>query len=305
MKVSIIGAGNVGAHAALRIYSDEIASELVLLDVVDGLAAGKALDMMQSAPLVDSDCRLRGSTEMDDTANSDVVVVSAGMPRRPGMSYDDLLVRNAETVRRVTRELVARSPHAILIIVSNPLDEMTYVAVEASGLPRHRVMGMSGILDSSRLRAFIAEELDVAIEDVSALVVGTRTEMVPLVRFATVAGIPLSQWLPAARIDAIVERTRRASDEILDKLKTVSAFFAPSAAIAAMVEAVARDKRRIVPCAVRLEGEYGLDDVVIGTPAKVGRRGVEQIVEVDLLEKEYDVFRRAATRVRENLNKIS
>jgi malate dehydrogenase len=305
MKITIVGAGNVGAMTAQRTFAFELANEVVLLDVVNGMAHGKALDMAQAAPLVDSDCRLIGTSDYDATAGSDIVVITAGLARRPGMSYDDLLVKNAEIVREVTRKIVERSPQCILIPVSHPLDEMTYVALEASGFRRHRVIGMSGVLDSARLRSFVAQELDVAVEDVSALVIGTRSDMVPLVRYTTVAGIPLSQWISQEQIKAIIERARNASNEILDLLKTVSAFYAPSAAITAMIEAIVRNKRRIIPCAVLLNGEYGLDDVVIGTLAKIGRRGIEQIVEIDLLEEEFASLQRGAQRVRDNIAKLS
>lgn len=304
MKITVVGAGNVGAVTAQRIFTWELANEVVLLDVVEGMAAGKALDIQQSAPMVASDCRLHGTTDYDETAGSDIAVITAGLHRRPGMTRDDLLIKNAETVRRVTRKLVERSPNCILIVVSNPLDEMTYVALESSGLRRGRVIGMSGMLDSARLATFIAQELDVAVEDVNALVLGSRPDMVPLMRYATVAGIPVNQWMPDAAVERIVERTRAASDEILGLLKTISAFYAPSAAISALIETIVRNKRRILPCAIKLEGEYGIDDVVIGALAKIGRHGVEQIVEVDLLEEEYAAFRAGAQKVKDNLLKL-
>lgn len=305
MKVSIVGAGNVGATAAQRMYALELAREVVLVDVVPGLAYGKALDMQQAAPLIESDCRITGATSYDATAGSDIVVITAGLARKAGMSRDDLLARNAETVRDVARQIVARSPNAILITVSNPVDEMTWVALRASGLDRRRVIGMSGVLDSTRLRSFIAQELHAGVEDVDALVVGSHGDaMVPLVRYASVAGIPVAHLLPPERIAAIVERTRNAGSEIIDLLKTSSAYYAPAAAITAMVESIIRDKRRILPCATLLQGEYGLRDVVLGIPAKLGRDGIEEIVQIDLLEEERVALKRSAQVVRDNIARL-
>ncbi len=305
MKVSIVGAGNVGATAAQRMYALELARQVVLVDVVPGLAYGKALDMQQAAPLIESDCRITGATSFDATAGSDIVVITAGLARKAGMSRDDLLARNAQTVRDVARQIVARSPNAILITVSNPVDEMTWVALRASGLDRRRVIGMSGVLDSTRLRSFIAQELHAGVEDVDALVVGSHGDaMVPLVRYASVAGIPVAHLLPPERIAAIVERTRNAGSEIIDLLKTSSAYYAPAAAITAMVESIIRDKRRILPCATLLQGEYGLRDVVLGVPAKLGRDGIEEIVEIELLEEERMALKRSAQVVRDNIARL-
>lgn len=305
MKVSIVGAGNVGATAAQRMYALELARQVVLVDVVPGLAYGKALDMQQAAPLIESDCRITGATSFDATAGSDIVVITAGLARKAGMSRDDLLARNAQTVRDVARQIVARSPNAILITVSNPVDEMTWVTLRASGLDRRRVIGMSGVLDSTRLRSFIAQELHAGVEDVDALVVGSHGDaMVPLVRYASVAGIPVAHLLPPERIAAIVERTRNAGSEIIDLLKTSSAYYAPAAAITAMVESIIRDKRRILPCATLLQGEYGLRDVVLGVPAKLGRDGIEEIVEIELLEEERMALKRSAQVVRDNIARL-
>lgn len=305
MKVSIVGAGNVGATAAQRMYALELAREVVLVDVVPGPAYGKALDMQQAAPLIESDCRITGATSFDATAGSDIVVITAGLARKAGMSRDDLLARNAQTVRDVARQIVARSPNAILITVSNPVDEMTWVTLRASGLDRRRVIGMSGVLDSTRLRSFIAQELHAGVEDVDALVVGSHGDaMVPLVRYASVAGIPVAHLLPPERIAAIVERTRNAGSEIIDLLKTSSAYYAPAAAITAMVESIIRDKRRILPCATLLQGEYGLRDVVLGVPAKLGRDGIEEIVEIELLEEERMALKRSAQVVRDNIARL-
>jgi malate dehydrogenase len=305
MKVTIVGAGNVGAVTAQRIFGFELAQEVVLVDVVDGIAPGKALDMFQSGPLVGSDSRLVGTSNYADTVGSDIVVITAGLSRRPGMTRDDLMAKNASIVRDVTRQIVQYSPDCILIAVSSPLDEMTWVVLEASGFERHRVIGMAGVLDSARLRTFIAHELDVSVEDVSGIVLGSHNNMVPLIRYATVAGIPVSQWMSEEKIAAIVARTKDAGTEIVNLLKTVSAFYAPSAAIASTIEAIARDKRRILPCAVRLDGEYGQNNVVMGVPVKLGRRGVEKIVEIDLIEDEYTLFQQAAQAVRENIAKLS
>ncbi len=305
MKVTIVGAGNVGAVTAQRVFGLELAREVVLVDVVDGIAQGKALDMYQSGPVVSSDSQLLGTSNYADTAGSDIVVITAGLSRRPGMTRDDLMAKNAGIVREVTREIIQYSPDCILITVSSPLDEMTWVVLQASGFERHRVIGMAGVLDSARLRTFIAHELDVSVEDVSGIVLGSHNNMVPLIRYATVAGIPVSQWMSEEKIAAIVERTRNAGTEIIDLLKTVSAFYAPSAAIASTIEAIVRDKRRILPCAVRLDGEFGQNNVVMGVPVKLGRRGVEKIVEIDLIEDEYTLFQQAAQAVKDNIAKLS
>ncbi len=306
MKITIVGAGNVGATTAQRVSSFELASEVVIVDVVEGMARGKALDIYQAAPLVKSDCRVIGTTSYEATAESDIVVVTAGLTRRAGMSRDDLLVKNADIVGNVVRQLVKQSPDALIIIVSSPLDEMTWVALKASGFDRRRVIGMSGVLDAARLRTFIAMELKVAVEDVEATVIGGHGElMVPMLRYATVAGVPVMQLLSEEQATALAERTRNAATEIINHLKTGSAFYAPSAAVTAMIEAIVRDKPRIMPCAVYLEGEYGLEDVVIGVPAKLGRNGVSQIIEIDLSKAEQETLLRSANIVRENIAKLS
>ena len=306
MKVTIVGAGNVGAVTAQRLSTLELAREVVIVDVVEGIPQGKALDIYQAAPLVESDTRVIGTNSYEATAGSDVVIITAGLTRRPGMTRDDLLLRNAYTMQEVTRSVVAQSPECILIPVSNPLDEMTYVALRASGFDRRRVIGMAGVLDSARLRTFIAIELGVAVEDVSAIVLGSHGElMIPMIKYATIAGVPVTDFISAERLAALVERTRNAGTEILDHLKTVSAFYAPSAAITSMVESIALDKRRIMPCAVLLEGEYGLNDVVTGVPVKLGRNGVEQIIEITLDPDEREALGRSATGVRANIAKLS
>lgn len=306
MKVTIVGAGNVGAVTAQRLSTLELAREVVIVDVVEGIPQGKALDIYQAAPLVESDTRVIGTNSYEATAGSDVVIITAGLTRRPGMTRDDLLLRNAYTMQEVTRSVVAQSPECILIPVSNPLDEMTYVALRASGFDRRRVIGMAGVLDSARLRTFIAIELGVAVEDVSAIVLGSHGEsMIPMIKYATIAGVPVTDFISAERLAALVERTRNAGTEILDHLKTVSAFYAPSAAITSMVESIALDKRRIMPCAVLLEGEYGLNDVVTGVPVKLGRNGVEQIIEITLDPDEREALGRSAAGVRANIAKLS
>jgi malate dehydrogenase len=305
MKITIVGAGNVGAVTAQRVMNMELATDVVILDVVDGIAQGKALDIYESAPLVRSDCRVIGTTDYAHTAGSHIVVVTAGISRRPGMTRDDLLARNAEIVHGVTRRLAALSPECIMMIVSTPLEEMTYVALQSSGFDRCRVVGMAGVLNASRLRTFIAMELNVAVEDVEATVLGGHgEEMIPMIRYASVAGIPVTQLLNQARIDAIAERTRSAGMEIINHLKTGSAFYAPSAAIAAMIEAVARNKPRIMPCAVWLDGEYGLRDVVMGVPVKLARQGMVDIIQLDLLDDERDRLERTARLVRDNMAKL-
>jgi len=306
MKITIVGAGNVGATTAQRISSFELAREVVILDVVEGIARGKALDIYQGAPLVESDCQVIGTTDYAETAGSQIAVVTAGWSRRPGMSRDDLLVKNAEIVSGVVRRIVERSPDCLVIVVSSPIDEMTWVALKASGLDRSRVLGMSGVLDAARLRTFIAMELKVAVEDVEATVIGGHGElMLPMLRYATVAGIPVAQLLPASRVDALIDRTKNAALEIIAELKTGSAYFAPSAAVTAMIEAIVRDKPRIMPCALRLEGEYGLSDVVVGVPAKLGRQGVQSIIELQLNDEERATFERSAAIVRANLTKLA
>ncbi len=302
MKITIVGAGNVGATTAQRISSFELAREVVIVDVVDGMAEGKALDMYQAAPLVESDCRIIGTTGYEETAGSDIVVITAGFTRKAGMSRYDLMAKNAEIVREVTRNIAELSPRAILIPVSNPLDEMTWVTLKTSGFNRHRVVGMAGMLDSARLRAFLALELNVGVEDVDAIVLGGHGDaMVPLVRYATVAGIPVSHLLPADRIKEIVERTRNAGNEIINLLKTTSAFYAPSAAITSMIESIVRDKRRIMPCAIALEGEYDLRNVVVGVPVRLGVNGVEEVIEIQLLDDERAALKRSAQLVSKNI----
>jgi malate dehydrogenase len=298
-KVTVVGAGNVGASLAQRLVEKEIA-DVVLIDIIEGIPQGKALDIMESAPVEKFDARMRGSNTYELSDGSDVIVVTAGLARKPGMSRDDLVQKNQEIVGSVVREAAPRSPNAVLIIVSNPLDAMCEVARRVSGFPRERVFGMAGILDSARMRWFLAEELDVSVESTNAFVLGGHGDtMVPLPRYSTVAGIPITQLLPKERIDAIVKRTREGGIEIVNYYKTGSAYYAPSAAVAEMVESVLKDEKKILPCAAYLQGEYGMTDVYLGVPVKLGRRGIEQVIEVELAAEEKSALARSAESVRE------
>jgi malate dehydrogenase len=298
-KVTVVGAGNVGATAAQRLVEKEIA-DVVLVDIIEGIPQGKALDMMESAPVERFDARMSGSNGYELSDGSDVVVVTAGLARKPGMSRDDLVLKNTEIVSAVVREAARRSPEAILIVVSNPLDAMCEVARRVSRFPRERVFGMAGILDSARMRWFIAEALDVSVESTHAFVLGGHGDtMVPLPRYSTVAGIPITELLPAEQVEAIVKRTRNGGIEIVNYYKTGSAYYAPSSAVVEMVESVLKDKKKILPCAAYLDGEYGMKDVYLGVPVKVGRRGVEQIIEVRLTEEEKRALEGSAAAVRE------
>ena len=298
-KVTIVGAGNVGATAAQRIF-DKGYADVVLVDIVEGLPQGKALDMLEAGPVVGSDASVVGTNNYDETAGSDVVVITSGIARKPGMSRDDLLLTNMRIVTDVATETAARSPESILLVVTNPLDAMAQRAYQVSGLPRERVVGMAGILDTARFRAFIAAELDVSVEAVSAWVLGGHGDtMVPVVGSTTVAGTPIAKLLPAKRVDEIVQRTRDGGAEIVGLLKTSSAYYAPSAAIAQMVEAILLDRKAILPCAAYLQGEYGIDGLYVGVPVKLGAGGVEEIIEFDLTEDEAAALRRSAAAVRE------
>lgn len=297
-KITVVGAGNVGATVAHRLVDKEL-GDIVLVDIIEGLPQGKALDLAESTPVLDVDVRVVGSNGYKETINSDVVVITAGVPRKPGMSRSDLVNVNTDIVRGVTQEIVKHSPQAILIVVSNPLDAMAYVAYKVSGFPRERVIGMAGILDTARMRYFIAEELNVSVEDVFAFVLGSHgDEMVPLIRYSSVAGIPLTDLLPREKLDAIVKRTREGGAEIVSLLKTGSAYYAPSAAVVEMVECIIKDKKKIRPCSVYLDGEYGIKGVFAGVPVKLGSRGVEQIVEIGLTLEERAALHRSAEAVR-------
>ena len=305
MKITVIGAGNVGASAAQRIAEKELANEIVIVDVVDGLPQGKGLDMYESAPVEGFDSKIIGTNSYDATANSDLIVITAGIARKPGMSRDDLLNTNAGILKTVTEQAVAKSPRSILIVVSNPLDVMVYVALKVSGFDRHRVVGMAGVLDTARFRSFIAMELNVSVEDVTAFVLGGHGDsMVPLPRYTSVAGIPLTDLLPPDKIDALVTRARNGGIEIVNFLKTGSAYYAPSAAAVQMVEAIVKDKKRILPCAVYLQGEYGLKDTVVGVPVKLGKGGIEQIMEIKLSGDESAALKKSADDVLSNIQKL-
>ncbi|MDE2040303.1 MAG: malate dehydrogenase [Elusimicrobia bacterium] len=300
-KVTVVGAGNVGATLAQRLAEMEMC-DVVVVDIpqVEGMPAGKALDLMESGPILGYDSRVSGTTSYEATAGSDVVVITAGIPRKPGMSRDDLLKTNAGIVKSVTENVVRFSPDSVLIIVSNPLDAMCLVALKTSKFPKHRVLGMAGILDSSRMRSFICEALEVSVENVHAMVLGGHGDtMVPLPRFSTVNGIPITELLPQDKIAAINQRTRDGGAEIVKLLKTGSAFYAPSASAAEMVEAVLKDKKKILPCAAYLEGEYGVDGVFVGVPCKLGARGLEQIVQLNLSAEERAQLLKSATAVKQ------
>lgn len=303
-KVTVVGSGNVGASAAMRIADLELA-DVVMTDILEGIPQGKGLDILQSGPVVGSDSGVLGTNDYKDTANSDLVVVTAGFPRQPGMSRDDLLIKNYEVIKSTTEKIVANSPNCILVMVTNPLDAMCQVALRVSKFPKERVMGMAGVLDSARFRTFIAAELNVSVENVQAFVLGGHgDEMVPLVRFSNVAGIPLSDLLDAPTIDRLVQRTRGGGGEIVKYLKTGSAFYAPSAAVAEMVEVILKDKKKILPCAAYLEGEYGINGLYVGVPCKLGAKGIEQIIEVKLTAEERAALHKSAESVRELVNVI-
>ena len=298
-KVSIVGAGNVGATAAHWIAAKELA-DVVLIDVVEGVPQGKALDLLQAMPIEKRDVSVTGSNDYAATANSDIVVITAGIPRKPGMSRDDLLHTNFKIMSDVVAKVVAQSPESILIVVSNPLDAMAQAAYRQAGFNRERVIGMAGVLDSARFRAFIAAELNVSVENVTAFVLGGHGDtMVPLPRYSTVAGIPITELIAKERIDAIVQRTRDGGAEIVKYLKTGSAYYAPSAAAVEMVEAILKDKKKILPCAAYLQGEYGIEGYYIGVPCKLGAGGLEQIIEIKLTAEEDAALKKSAAAVKE------
>lgn len=297
-KLTIIGAGNVGATAAHWAASKELA-DIVLYDVVEGVPQGKALDLLQSGPLEGFDSHVLGTNDFDDTADSDVIVVTAGMARKPGMSRDDLLKTNYDIVKSVVEQAAVRSPNAIFLIVTNPVDVMTYVAHQASGLPSHRVIGQAGVLDSTRFRTFIAQELGVSVQDVSAFVMGVHgDDMVPLVRYSSVGGIPIEHLIPKDRLDAIVERTRKGGGEIVGLLKTGSAYYAPGLSVIEMAESILMDKRRVLPAIAYLNGEYGEKDIYAGVPVILGASGVERVIEIDLTPEEKAAFAQSVESVR-------
>ena len=300
-KISIVGGGFVGATAAHWCAVKEL-GDIVLVDVLDGMPQGKALDLLQAGPVEGFDLNILGTNSYEDTAGSDIVVVTAGLPRKPGMTREDLVQTNGNIIRQVMENVMKHSPEAIVILVTNPLDTMVYLAKKVSGLPRERIFGQAGILDSARMRTFIAMELNVSVENTHACVLGGHgDEMVPLPRYSTVAGIPITELLPADRIAAIVERTRKGGGEIVALLKQGSAFFAPSASTVQMVEAIVKDRKQILPCCVYLDGEYGLNDICFGVPVKLGSSGVEQIMEITLTDEERAAMQRSADLIRSSM----
>jgi malate dehydrogenase len=299
-KITVVGAGNVGATTAQRIAEKELARNVVLVDIQEGIPEGKGLDQWQSAPIEGFDSRVIGTNGYDETRDSELIVITAGIARKPGMSRDDLLNTNAGIVKQVSEQIKNTSPNAILIVVSNPLDVMSYVAMKVTGFPRERVLGMAGVLDTARYRAFLAEALDVSVRDIQAMVLGGHGDtMVPLISYTSVSGIPITQLLSRAKLDAIVERTRGGGAEIVKHLKTGSAYYAPSSAAVQMCEAIVHDQKRILPCAAWLDGEYGMSGLFLGVPCKLGRRGLEKIIEVELTNDERTALAKSADAVRE------
>jgi malate dehydrogenase len=304
--ITVVGAGNVGATTAQRVAEKELARRVVMVDVVEGVPQGKGLDQWQSAPIEGFDSRIIGTNGYDETAGSDIVIITAGIARKPGMSRDDLLNTNAGIVKSVSEQIARTSPNAIVIVVSNPLDVMCYVAKKVTGFPRERVIGMAGVLDTGRYRAFLAEAMDVSVRDIQAMVLGGHGDtMVPLVSYTSVSGIPVTQLLDRKTLDEIVDRTRNGGAEIVKYLKTGSAYYAPSSGAVQMAEAIVRDQKRILPCAAWLEGEYGMSGLFLGVPVKLGRGGMEKVLEVELTSKERVDLGKSAEAVREPMSKLS
>jgi malate dehydrogenase len=304
-KITVVGAGNVGATTAQRVAEKELARTVVMVDVVEGIPQGKALDLWQSAPIEGYDSRLVGTNSYADTADSDIVIITAGIARKPGMSRDDLLNTNANIVKSVSEEIKKSSPNAIVIVVSNPLDVMCYVAKEVTGFPRERVIGMAGVLDTARYRSFLAEALNTSVRDIQAMVLGGHGDtMVPLISYTNVSGIPITQLIEKDKLDAIVTRTRNGGAEIVKHLKTGSAYYAPSAGAVQMAEAIANDQGRVLPCAAWLTGEYGMKDLFLGVPCKLGKKGLEQVVEVELTSDERAALEKSAEAVREPMRAV-
>lgn len=303
-KVTVVGAGNVGATTALWIASKELA-DVVLVDIMEGVPQGKGLDLLEATPIIGKDVQVTGSNSYEETVNSDIVVITAGFPRKPGMSRDDLLKANYDVIAATVEKVVAQSPNSILILVTNPLDAMAQTAYKLSKFSRNRVIGMAGVLDSARFATFIAQELNISVENVNAFVLGGHGDtMVPLPRFTTVAGIPITELLDAATIERLVQRTRDGGAEIVKYLKTGSAYYAPSAAVTEMVEAILKDKKKILPCAAYLEGEYGIHGLFVGVPCKLGANGIESVIEIKLSEAEQAELNRSADAVRQLVSVI-
>ena len=304
-KITVAGAGHVGATCAQRLAEKELAREVVLIDIVEGIPQGKGLDQWESAPVEGFDSHIIGANDYEEAADSDLFIVTAGIARKPGMSRDDLLKTNASIVESVSKEIARVAPDSIIIMVSNPLDVMAYVAMKTTGFPRERVIGMAGVLDTARFRSFISLELGVSVEDIQALVLGGHGDtMVPLVSYTTIAGIPLTQFLGSERIEALIERTRKGGAEIVAHLKTGSAYYAPSAAAVQMAEAIVKDKRRILPCAAYLEGEYGHDGIFLGVPCQLGEGGLQRIIEVELTKSETEALASSAEAVRKTIGAL-
>jgi malate dehydrogenase len=305
-KITVVGAGHVGATTAQRLAEKELAREVVLVDVIEGVPQGKGLDQWESAPVEGFDTHIIGTNDYDAAAGSELFIVTAGIARKPGMSRDDLLRTNADIIKSVGQQIKRTSPDTIIIMVSNPLDVMAWVIKEVTGFPRERVIGMAGVLDTARYRSFLADAVGVSVEDIQAMVLGGHGDtMVPLVSYTTVSGIPVTQLIDRKQLDQIVERTRKGGAEIVGYLKTGSAYYAPSAAAAQMAEAIARDKRRILPCAAWLEGEYGMDGIFLGVPCKLGAGGLQQIIEVELSSKEEVALRKSADHVKATMGAVT
>jgi len=305
-KITVVGAGNVGATLAQRLAEKELARQVVLVDIVEGVPQGKGLDQWESAPIEGFDTRVIGTNDYAAAKGSELFIVTAGVARKPGMSRDDLVKTNTAIVKSVAQEIKKASPKAIVIVISNPLDVMCWVMKEVTGFPRERVIGMAGVLDTARYRSFLAEALDVSVEDIQAMVLGGHGDtMVPLVSYTTVSGIPVTQLLDSATLDRIVDRTRKGGAEIVAHLKTGSAYYAPSAAAAQMAEAIARDKKRVLPCAAWVEGEYGLEGLFVGVPCKLGAGGLEQILEIELGDAERSALAKSAESVKQTMQAVS
>jgi len=305
-KITVVGAGHVGATTAQRLAEKELAREVVLVDIIEGIPQGKGLDQWQSGPVEGFDTRVIGTNDYAAAKGSDIFVVTAGIPRKPGMSRDDLVKTNADIVKSVSQEIKKAAPNAIVIVISNPLDVMCYVAKEVTGFPRERVLGMAGILDTARYRTFLSEAIDISVEDIQAMVLGGHGDsMVPLISYTTVGGIPITQFIETDKLNAIVERTRKGGGEIVAHLKTGSAYYAPSSGAVQMVEAIVKDKRRILPCAAWLEGEFGLKDLFVGVPCKLGAGGLQKVVEIELTKDEQAALKKSADGVKEVMGVVN